>query len=117
MGRKKGPDGLGNTQYVRQLSGIHRSGKKKVQPWADLAVTYGIAVLSLNGGPPRNYETALGLFLNGDRAELRKSFRVLAAMEASKSSGIGKDYFSAIYDDPEQADAMFNIYQSRMNDE
>jgi hypothetical protein len=88
-------------------------GKKKAQPWADLAAVYGLAALDLTGGPPRDYELLIGLQLNTERAETRRDYGLLRAVRDSRAEVTPIEYLLAGSDDPEEAIAIHNLLASR----
>jgi hypothetical protein len=55
----------------------------------------------------------LGLLLNTQRVETRRSYGTLQAIQNAFGQSIGKEYFRAIYDDADEADAMYEIHKAR----
>jgi hypothetical protein len=80
----------------------------------DLAACYGAAILDSIAGPGIDRECLFGLYVNRDREELRRSFGVLRAIrEALGGGAIGSAYFAAVYDDPAEAEAAYNMHVHR----
>jgi hypothetical protein len=88
-----------------------------VQPWADLAAVYGLAALDSQGGPQRDYEFLIGLALNQERTETRRTYDMLRAIRDSREPVTPLEYLLATYDDPDEAIAIHNLLVSRTETE
>jgi hypothetical protein len=59
----------------------------------------------------------LGLLLNTQRVETRRSYGTLQAIRNAFTQSIGPEYFHALYDDEDEAEAMYTIYKARVESE
>ena len=84
-----------------------------MQPWADLAAIYGLAALDTPGGPQRDYEFLIGLWLNQERTKTRSAYALLRAIQDSRETVPPVEYLLAECDDPEEAVAIHNLLVSR----
>lgn len=48
-----------------------------------------------------------------ERAELRRSYGQLIAARAAWASEIPREFFLALYDDPQEAEAMYQLHAAR----
>lgn len=55
----------------------------------------------------------MGLWLNAQRTETRRSYGMLRAIRDAFSNAVPQEYFRDLYDTEEQADAMYAAYLSR----
>ena len=93
---------------------MDQRGKKKFQPWANLANVYGDSILDAPG-PGRTYESAFGLYLNLNREETRRAFGMVGAIRDALAPGaLDKRYFAAVCEDAEEAQAMHNLHVNRV---
>jgi hypothetical protein len=91
--------------------------KKKLQPWADLAATYGLGIFGFAGAPPRDYETLVGLYACSGRSEVRKAFRTTIGVQQASQDVMDARVFDSIYDTPEEAQAQMQLAASRVSKE
>lgn len=92
---------------VRRLHGI---AKKKYRPIADVAGCYGATAIQRRGGI--GYETFVGLWLNIERTETRRAYGVLKGIGGAFGESLGQEWFAALYDSEEEAEAQFNRHQA-----
>lgn len=55
----------------------------------------------------------LGLLLNANRVETRRSYGTLKAIQGAFASTVGIEYFRALYDDPDEAEARFMMHKTQ----
>ena len=84
-----------------------------MQPWADLAAIYGIEALNLPGGPTRDYELLLGLWLNQERTKTQRAYLLLRAIRDARYPVVPVEYLAVEYDDPDDAQAIYNLMSAR----
>jgi uncharacterized protein YdbL (DUF1318 family) len=56
----------------------------------------------------------IGLWRNQDRIETRRAYLALRGVRDGLSAETPQGYFMAIYEDDDQAQAMYELHQSRM---
>jgi len=66
-------------------------------------------VLDFEGAPAKSGQLLLALSECQERVEVRRAFQMVRAIQDSFSDVIPLTYFQALYDDPEEAQAMHNL--------
>lgn len=56
----------------------------------------------------------MGLLLNSQRQRTRRSYDMLRAIKDAFEPTVPAEYFAALYDDPEEAEAMYAIHADRV---
>jgi hypothetical protein len=87
---------------------VDAGAQKKTQPVADAVATFELGILGPGG---LDYETSVGLILNGPRVERRRAFRFVEAGFDVLGGSVGKEWFEALSADEEEANALFNNYR------
>lgn len=90
--------------------GIHRGCKKKWQPVADTAGSYGAGILS--DSDRGNHECYFGLYLNQHRQRTRFALSVTQGVGLALSAEWSEDVFSAIANNDEEANYLHQMHKA-----
>jgi len=107
-------DGLGGSRFAGRPRRILCGAKKKYQPWADLAGSYGLDIFQIAGSPCKNYELLLGLYANAERVDIRHSHATLRAIQDSFAEKTPQEYFLAMSQTSEEGEAAYNLHEARV---
>lgn len=108
VGRRTRIDDRRHIPIAVAVFGLHASVKKKARDVADWAGTFSPAILA-----SIDHETRVGIILNQQRIEKRRTLVVLEAISAAISPVLDKSLFEAAAVTPEQATADYARYEAR----
>lgn len=77
--------------------------------------SYGLAILDFPDQPPRGRLLMLGLWLNADRQETRRSWILLRAIQDAFNGHTPEAYFHATCEDALEAQCKYRLHVSRAN--